>query len=149
MAADLKALLRRLRLDRTLAAHDPALVGARALQLRGDGPVVILCRSGRGFSDRLRAVYGGQSGFTLMEGEGMVGCTFTLMNTPVQIVGRAEPVRRQEAFRRFQLCVRLLRLIGAPLAEQVRPSLARGRTVDAAFAAAMGVEDLLLSLIHI
>ena len=144
MSSSLDALLRRLRLDRALAAHDPALIGARALQLQDAGAVVILCRSGAGFAARLRSVYGDHVGFTALAAEEIEGCTFTLMGTAVQIIGRPQPVRRQRDFRLFQLQVRLLRLLGAPLREAVQAGMARGRAVESAFADAMGVSELLL-----
>ena len=143
MPSPLDALLRRLRLDRTLAAHDPALIGARALQLRADGPVVILCRSGPGFAARLRSVYGDHVGFTALADDEIEGCTFTVMDTPVQIIGRPQPVRRQRDLRLFQLQVRLLRLLGAPLREAVQAGMTRGRSVESAFADAMGVAELM------
>ena len=143
MAESLTPLLRRLRLERTLAAHSPVVVGARALRLRRDGPVVILCRSGRGFVDRLHAVYGEHSGFTPLSEDGVEGCTFTLMGTPVQIIGRPQAVRRQRDFRVFQLQVLLLRLIGAPLQEQLQAAQTKTRSLEAAFARVMGVTELL------
>ncbi|MDG1479485.1 MAG: DUF4269 domain-containing protein [Myxococcota bacterium] len=143
MPESLTPLLRRLRLERALAAHDPVVVGARALQLRRDGPVVILCRSGRGFFERLRAVYGDYSGFTMLSEEGVEGCTFTLMDTPIQIVGRPQAVRRQREFRVFRLQVHLLRLIGTPLQEQLQAALTKTRSLETAFARVMGVAELL------
>lgn len=143
MSASLNALLRRLRLDRALAAHDPALIGARALQLRADGPVLILCRSGHGFADRLRSVYGDHAGFTALTSDAIEGCTFTALGTAVQIIGRPQPVRRQRDFRLFQLQARLLRLLGSPLQEAVQAGMARGRPMEAAFADAMAVTELL------
>jgi hypothetical protein len=143
MSESLTPLLRRLRLERALAAHDPVVVGARALRLRSDGPVVILCRSGRGFFDRLRAVYGEHSGFTPLSEDGVEGCTFTLMDTPIQIVGRPQAVRRQREFRVFQLQVHLLRLIGAPLQDALQVTLTKTRSLEAAFARVMGVAELL------
>lgn len=144
MPSTLNAVLRRLRLDRALAAHDPALIGARALQLRADGAVVILCRSGHGFGARLRSVYGEHTGFTALADGAIEGCTFTVMGTPVQIIGRPQPVRRQRDFRVFQLQARLLRLLGSPLREAVQEDVARGHSVETAFANALGITDLLL-----
>jgi hypothetical protein len=139
----LTPLLKRLRLDRALAAHDPVVIGARALQLRSDGPVVILCRSGSDFANRLRSVYGEHIGFTRLSQDGIEGCTFTLMDTPIQIIGRPQTVRRQRDFRVFKLQIHLLRLIGAPLQEKLRAGMAKTRSLEAAFAQAMGVTDLL------
>lgn len=143
MSSSLDALLQRLRLDRALAAHDPALIGARALQLQADGAVVILCRSSAGFAARLQSVYGDHVGFTALATEEIEGCTFTLMGTAVQIIGRPQPVRRQRDFRLFQLQIRLLRLLGSPLQQAVTAAMARGRSVEDAFADAMGVTALL------
>jgi hypothetical protein len=143
MPETLPVLLRRLRLERALAAHDPTVVGARPLRLRADGPVVILCRSGPGFAARLRAVYGEHIGFTPLSDGEAEGCTFTLSDTPIQIIGRPQAVRQQRDFRVFQLQVHLLRLLGAPLAEQVTAGMDRHRSLEAAFGGAMGVAELL------
>ena len=143
MADPLPTLLRRLRLERALSAHTPTLIGARALKLSQSGPVIILCQAGRGFTDRLRTVYGDHPGFTRLTDGDIEGCTFTLMNTPIQIIGRRGPVKRHREWQIFHLQIRLLRLLGAPLQEKVLAGLRARRSLERAFAEAMDVPDLM------
>jgi len=139
--ASLDAILKRLRLERSLNAFQPHLAGPHTIGFARPGdPLQIRCRAPDlgVFRDRLRAVYGDHPGFSLTDD----GCTFSLLGTAIQVTGAPEPPRAQAPVRRQQVIVRLLRSIGAPLHRRVSENHGES-AIEAVFATAMGVGDVL------